>query len=569
MNKKKIITVLILIGIAGGGYAWIHAKNAPTPTHSILTTVQRGTINVSVSASGVIVAKNQIDLKANGSGRITMIPVTAGDSVRTGQVLVSLDTKDAFVSLKQAQASLESAHANYQKVLSGASGPDIEVSRAAVTAAQTSLDNAKKNLDDVKAQQTLLIKNSYHTFLNSGLMNSGVSNSGFGATPGPSNLSAIPPTISGTYTGEQQGEYKISIYDAGGWRFLVTGLESSDGVVNVNYPVPLGAKGLYIQFPSTLYNQDSWTIAIPNTRASNYLANQNSYQSAIQNQTQAIHTAENSVQSAEASLAQAEAALSLKQAVARPEDVAIARAQIQNAEAQVFAAETTLQNRSVVAPFDGRVGNITVHIGQQIGPGDILAALVANDFMAQVSLNEVDAANIKSGQRASLTFDAIPGFTMTGRVSDVDLVGTTAQGVVTYQAKISPDVPDARLKPGMSVTAAIITNSKADVLEIPSTAIKTQNGQSYVETVNATADQQASTAANNRAIVLTQPTVRQNVTAGITNNQMTEVQDGLTEGTWVVVRTVQSTAQTAAPSGNSAIRLPGFGGGSGGGRGGG
>ncbi|MDO8617543.1 MAG: efflux RND transporter periplasmic adaptor subunit [Candidatus Uhrbacteria bacterium] len=562
--KKKIIAVLIFIGIAGGGFVWMRSKNAEAPTRSILATIQRGTINVFVSASGVIVAKNQIDLKTNGSGMITRIPVTAGDSVRAGQVLISLDAKDAFISLKQAQAGLESARANYQKVLSGASGPDIEVSRAAVISAQTSLDNAKKNLLDVKAQQNLLVKNSYHTFLNSGLMNSGVSSSGFGATPGPSNLSGTPPTISGTYTGEERGEYKISIYDAGGWRFLVSGLETADGTVNVNYPVPLGTKGLYIQFPSTIYNQDTWTIAIPNTRASNYLANQNSYQSALQNQTQAVHTAENSVQSAEASLIQSQAALSLKQAAARPEDVAIARAQIQNAEAQVLAAETALQNRTVVAPFYGRVGNIAVRVGQQIGPGDILAVLVADDFMAQVSLNEVDAANIKSGQRASLTFDAIPDFTLSGRVSDIDLVGSAVQGVVTYQTKISFDVSDARLKPGMSVTAAIITDSKADILEVPSTAVKTQNGQSFVEVVNASADQQAGTETNNRAIVLTQPTVRQNVTIGITNNQMTEIRGGLTEGTWVVTRTVQPTMATTQPTGNSAIRLPNFGGGGGG-----
>ena len=98
-----------------------------------------------------------------------------------------------------------------------------------------------------------------------------------------------------------------------------------------------------------------------------------------------------------------------------------------------------------------------------------------------MSLNEVDIAQIKINQKATLTFDAIQDLTIAGTVLEVDSIGTTSQGVVTYGVTIGFDTQDQRIKSGMSASASIITNSKTDALLVPNSAIKSSGGSNYVQ----------------------------------------------------------------------------------------
>src|SRR6185437_11334418 len=90
---------------------------------------------------------------------------------------------------------------------------------------------------------------------------------------------------------------------------------------------------------------------------------------------------------------------------------------------------------------------------------------------------------VKAGQKAELTFDAIEGLTLSGTVAEVDSVGTVSQGVVTYDVKISFDKQDPRVRPGMTVDAAITADSKENALIVPSSAVETAAGRSFVEVV--------------------------------------------------------------------------------------
>ena len=98
--------------------------------------------------------------------------------------------------------------------------------------------------------------------------------------------------------------------------------------------------------------------------------------------------------------------------------------------------------------------------------------LITKQKIAEISLNEVDAAKVKVGQKVTLTFDAIDGLSITGEVSEIDALGTVSQGVVTYGVKIAFDTQDERVKSGMSVSAAIITDVKQNVLLVPNAAVK-------------------------------------------------------------------------------------------------
>jgi multidrug efflux pump subunit AcrA (membrane-fusion protein) len=566
VSDHKWLIGFAVLAIGGGAYYYFAIAAAPASTTSyVVTAVHRGDVIVSVQGTGQVVAVNQLDLKPVSSGIVKSIPVKEGDEVKAGQTIATLDEGAASVSLAQANANVEVARASYQKLLAGATSTDVQASQVSVDAAQVTLDNAQKNLADVTAQQSVLVSNAYRSFLNSGLANAGVSSVGFSADPSTSNVSSALPAISGTYTGDQQGEYRIKLFNSGQMYFIVSGLETGEGLVNTNSPIPLGTKGLYIQFPAgQLYSGDSWTIAIPNTRASNYLGNLSAYQTAQQNQTQALHNAQASVDNAKASLQQAQANLSLKQEPARAEDLASAKAQIDIANAQLASAELAYHNNIVTAPFGGRIAQVLLHVGDQAGPSTAVATLITDQLLMQMPLNEVDAAKVQPGQLVTMAFDAISGFTTTGTVMQVETLGTVTQGVVDYQVKVTFP-PDARIKPDMSVQATVVTNVHSGVLSVPSEAITAFGNQSFVQIVPASAVPTSTRPTSQRVVAGQVKTQRQAVQVGLANDTVTEITSGLQEGDWVVVQRVNpsTTPTTGATGGN--FRIPGLGGFGGGG----
>src|SRR6185503_1622977 len=94
-----------------------------------------------------------------------------------------------------------------------------------------------------------------------------------------------------------------------------------------------------------------------------------------------------------------------------------------------------------------------------------------------------DAAKLKVGQKATLTFDALQGVTIAGTVSQINTLGTVSSGVVTYDATITFDTPNPSVLPGMSASASIIIG-QANGLVVPASAVKTSGGTSYVLVFN-------------------------------------------------------------------------------------
>lgn len=528
--RHKILTAIVLVIVVFISYSVYRSSVAANSSIRYLTaTASKQSLVISVDGTGQVSAVNKIDIKPQSSGTVASVNVINSQTVKTGQIIAMLDQKNAVVAINQAKANLEIAQANYDKLLAGASSPDIEVSKSAVASAEVALSNAQKNLDEVKAQQQVLVNNTYSSLLNSTIA----------AFPGAANSSTNPVLISGVYNDKKQGQYLINFYMSGqGLRYYVTGLEGGDGLVNTTTPQPLGSKGLYIQFPASISVGDYWTVDIPNTRAANYLLNYNSYQAALQNQIQAIAAAQSSVDSASASLQQTQSALALKQAQARPEDVAVAKAQIANAQTQLQAAQNSYANNIIYAPFDGQVATLNIQKGDQVSMATIVATLVTKENLADISLNEIDVAKVKLGQDASLTFDAVPDLTLAGKVTQIDTVGTVAQGVVSYNVQIGFSNQDSRIKPGMSVRGTITIETKNDVIVVPSSAVKFQNNQSYVETlIPADTKMVAGLAPQVTSRVAPQKKI---ITTGGSNDTMTEITSGLQEGDTVVTQIINT-----------------------------
>ena len=226
----------------------------------------------------------------------------------------------------------------------------------------------------------------------------------------------------------------------------------------------------------------------------------------------------------------------------------------------LYNASEALKDYFVRAPFSGVIAASDIKKGDAISGSTVVATLITKQKIAEISLNEVDVAKVKVGQKATLTFDAAEGLSITGSVVEIDIVGTVSQGVVTYNIKINFDAEDERIKPGMSVSASIVTDIKQDILTVPNSAIKTQGETSYVEILDQPG---AETAGVQGVTSLTLPE-QQQIEVGLSNDTLTEIISGLAEDEKVIIRTITPGNATTINSSNQ--KTPSlFGGGTGGG----
>ena len=222
---------------------------------------------------------------------------------------------------------------------------------------------------------------------------------------------------------------------------------------------------------------------------------------------------------------------------------------------QYDQAVTNASQRTVTAPISGYVTTLSINNGDQIGSGSSgsssrtsstssassssssnSAAMVISSLsklQAQVQIAETDRPKVKLRQKVELTFDAVPGLTITGKVTQIDAVGTSSSGVVTYNVTITFDVQDKRLNPGMTASASIVTQVINDAVLVPNAAIKTDSsGASYVQVLD------TPTGTPRDVTVTTGP-------AGDTN---TQVLTGLTGSENVVTQTITAGSTSAASS---------------------
>ena len=138
-------------------------------------------------------------------------------------------------------------------------------------------------------------------------------------------------------------------------------------------------------------------------------------------------------------------------------------------------------------------------------------------YHLMVNIDETDIRNVRQGQEARVSLDAFPDQQLAGRVSAVSLLGDSAQGLVTYSVRVDLDPSDVMVRPLMTATVDIVVDRKDAVLCVPNRALRRDAKGRYVEVVR-----------NNRV-------QRADVQVGVSNTELTEVLDGVSEGEEVVV----------------------------------
>lgn len=247
-----------------------------------------------------------------------------------------------------------------------------------------------------------------------------------------------------------------------------------------------------------------------------------------------------------------------------------AKSAYDQSRAALAKAERNLSYATITSPIDGVVTSRDVEEGQTVASGfetptlfTIAADLTRMQVVADV--DEADIAGVDDNARVSFTVDAYPDDVFEGQVKQVRLGSTksssssttTSSTVVTYEVVITADNPEMKLKPRLTANATIYTLYKEGVLTVPNKALRfipnPEIAKGY-EIKDCQAEHKVWTLKDKTFTAVP-------VKVGITDGSLTEILEGLTEGTPVITETVVSQKMDMAgmsnPEGERSPFMPG------------
>ena len=459
--KRKItlfVSVLLLAVMIGGGYGY-YSQN---PAGFNQLQVQLGWFGQAEasglqSVSGYIEAE-EVDVAAETRGRIIQITIDEGDFVQAGQILVELDTALLEADMKQAEAKIATAKAQLAKTKAGVRAEEIGKAEAAVAVAEANAEAAYTQWQDAirlrdNPQELDMQIDAARTALDLAEL---------------AIEYAIPLKDAGETLwelGKQQWDYTQRSHRGCGTN------PSSGEKVCQTFRFKEGAK----QDAGVAWNYagaDMWSAWVDLNSA---VAARDDAETTLND----LLRLRNDPQEAQIKVAQAEAAYqtalaevevakarheSLK-AGPRPEQIAVAEAQVQQAEAGLVALNVQRDKHTLVAPLSGWTVERVAQEGEMAVPGVTLLTLAdLTHVTLTVYVPEPDIDTVSIGQKVTVLVDTFPDTPFTGYITYIsDKAEFTPKNIQTkeerintvFAVKIKLENEDQRLKPGMPADAIL------------------------------------------------------------------------------------------------------------------
>jgi multidrug efflux pump subunit AcrA (membrane-fusion protein) len=421
-------------------------------------TVAEGVVQSTVSGSGNLQPASQLNLGFKTSGTVTHIYVTQGQQVVQGQLLAELDPQSAEVTLEQAKASLQSAEANL-----------------------------------AKEEET---------------NGEGTSGSGSSSTGGPTAAS----TASASYAGGSDRALAIAAVT----RPTSTTGDSTPATTTPTTTTRTAAPSKGTTTTSTKTSETSSSSSTPVSAATRE-ANLASARAAVKSDKLTVQSDEQAVQSTR---------------LYAPEDGTIVSFSGQVGEVVSGSGTTKASSSSATGSGSSATGatggsgsgrsatGAASSSSSSSSSSSAFAVLSDLSTMHLVApLSESEIGNVKVGQIATVTVEALEGSKLAAHVSEVAILSTSNSGVVSYDVTFQLDQMQAGLKPGMSATAEVVVK-QAQGVNVPTTAIS-------ADTV--TVEQGGKQ-------------LRRRVVTGLAGNSSTIILSGLKPGETIVLPSITTTS---------------------------
>lgn len=236
-----------------------------------------------------------------------------------------------------------------------------------------------------------------------------------------------------------------------------------------------------------------------------------------------------------------------------------AQAQYDQSKASLAQAQDDLSKTTITAPMDGIITELNAEVGEIVmigtmnNPGTVIMTISdLSEIEAEVEVDETDVANLKLGQEAKISIDAYPDTTFKGEVTEIGNTGQisgygTQEQVTNFLVKVLLLDEVKGIKPGMSASVDITTDSRKGVLNVPIAAVvlraekedtlKTKKGEkssSNPDSLKATDEKKKKKEMEGVFIVEKNRAKFEPVKTGISDQQNIEIVSGIKENDQII-----------------------------------
>ena len=227
--------------------------------------------------------------------------------------------------------------------------------------------------------------------------------------------------------------------------------------------------------------------------------------------------------------------------------------QVEQARAGVQESRDQLSKTHIVAPMTGRITRLAVEEGEMAVPGtfskDVGLLLTVSDLsviQTKVNVDETDVVRVKLGDSVEVSIDAFPDTVFIGRVTKIANSALLAQAAasaatgtndraVDYEVEITLTNPPADVRPDLSATARVVTDTRKQALAIPIIALTVrENTPVTPETRRDTSQTGKKKDTEGVFVVVNGKATFRPVQVGIAGDEYFEVLDGVKEGEQIV-----------------------------------
>lgn len=407
--QHKVFLGLLIVLVAFSGLATGCTGQQPQATTPVPDTggqVEPG--SPQLSATGEVIPARQSTLSFATEGPVVELLVEVGDKVKQGDVIARLDTTVLEAEVRREEASLAYAQANLESAKRGSRPEEIQEAEQLLAVTSAGVAEASATRDDV-----------------------------FSGASDAEVLEAkrdVQAAFADMIAARAQRDYLQDV---------INNIEDYNEFIRRTYTQDL-VDDAQVQYEFAMMNLDA---------AQAYLDDLLDGPT-----TEQIRLAEAELWAASARYLAQEAELKLLLLGPRPELIQVAESQVEQADARLRIVELELERAVLVAPFDGTVSELYIQKYQLVATGQpiLLLADLENLRVETTDLNELDVASIAVGDTVMLSFDALPGVEVEGRVIRVSPKAEEGTGV-NFTILIEVDEMPEAVRWGMTAFVDIET----------------------------------------------------------------------------------------------------------------
>lgn len=488
-KKKKIIAIVVIIVIIAAAVksCGLGEKTAENTSTYTFDTAVKTSIVESLSGTGTLEPADKYTVTTLLKGDILTDSFEEGDIVEADQVLYQIDSSDMQTTIERAEISAKSAQRSYETAVKDLDNLNVKTKVGGVVT-----DVLVEVGDQVSAGQEIAkVRDSATMTIE---------------LPFPADEADT------FYIGQSA---QVILY--GSFETLSGKVESISGASEVKAGNKIVKNvTISVENPGAISEEQIATAEVGtsgSTQSGKFKYNENrSVNAEVSGEVVAIVNDEGSEVSSGSTIIRLESDNVTNSVQSASDSVKDAQLSLEN-------QYETLEDYTIKSPIKGTVIGKKKKAGDTIDSNAELCTIYDLSYLKMVmNIDELDISKVKVGQEVTVTADAVQGQTFKGKVTKINMAGTTTNGVTTYPVEVQIEDTEGLL-PGMNVSTEIIVNQVEDVVAIPVGAV-VRGDKVLVKTGNTSTDDPTVPAGYEYV----------NVETGISNDQYVEIKSGINEG---------------------------------------